>query len=279
MAARPLTLEELSDYLEWNIEKEDDLPAYSPTSILDVCKGLVIAREVSGKTCIYFVHSSVKEYLTQNRILDEARAHLEVGRNCIFYLHQNQFRRNDQSDMEGGKPEEKTYPTREKSYSEKSNPVEMYFSDSDDLDYFGDVSEVISSLRISTPPTDIETLRDLILDSNEQTATIDRLSSKHPFLVYAKEYWLYHTRTMHKSDPAWNEFSNLVTERRRLMFDIIPWAKTNVGAPITMTSRKQYRMLANDWANQMKHYALSRLVVDWATIVSERRSRRAKGPL
>ncbi|RVD83234.1 uncharacterized protein DFL_007630 [Arthrobotrys flagrans] len=277
MAARPLTLEELSDYLEWNVKTEDDLPAYSPTSILDVCKGLVVAREVKGKTCIYFVHSSLKEYLMENRILDEARAHLEVGRSCIYYLHQKQFQLiGEEDDIVKGKSEKKVHPIGEKN-SEKSDFQEINFSDSDDPDDFGDISNVVSSLQITPLPTDIETLRDLIADSNQQTAIVDRLAPKNPFLTYAKEYWLYHTRTMHSSDPAWGDFSNFVTGKRKLIFDIVPWARTNVGAPIMIASREQYRMLANDWANQMKHYALSRLVVDWATIASERRSRR--GPL
>ncbi|KAK6510621.1 hypothetical protein TWF506_009724 [Arthrobotrys conoides] len=283
MAARPLTLKELSDYLEWNIDTEDDLPAYSPTSILDVCKGLVVAREVKGKTCIYFIHSSLKQYLLDNRILDEARAHLEVGRVCIDYLHQSKFQFINQEDgiatIEKPEIERKLHSMREKWNSGKSDCQELGFSNSDDPDDFEDISAVVSSLRISPPPTDIETLRYLIADSNQQTANLDRFSSKNRFLTYAKEYWLYHTRTMHKSDPAWNEFSNLITEKRKLIFDIIPWVRTNAGAPITITSRKQYRMLANDWANQMKHYAVSRLVVDWATISSERKSRRARAPL
>ncbi|KAF3180736.1 hypothetical protein TWF788_006761 [Orbilia oligospora] len=282
IAARPLTLEELSDYLEWKIGTEDDLPAYSPTSILDVCRGLVIAREVQGKTCIYFVHSSLKQYLMENRILDEPRAHLEVGRGCIYYLHQSKFQLIDhEEDMTKDEKIEKAHSSigENKKNFKNSDYQEIDFSESDDLDDSDDMSAIVSTLRISPPPTDIETLRDLIADSNQQTTITERLSSKNRFLVYAKEYWLYHTRTMHKSDPAWGDFSGLVIEKRKLLFDIIPWVRTNVGAPITVASRKQYRMLANDWANQMKHYALSRLVVDWATIASERRSRRARAPL
>ncbi|KAF3257645.1 hypothetical protein TWF192_000935 [Orbilia oligospora] len=282
IAARPLTLEELSDYLEWKIGTEDDLPAYSPTSILDVCRGLVIAREVQGKTCIYFVHSSLKQYLMENRILDEPRAHLEVGRGCIYYLHQSKFQFIDHEEyMTKDEKIEKAHSSigENKKNFKNLDYQEIDFSESDDLDDSDDISAIVSTLRISPPPTDIETLRDLITDSNQQTTITERLSSKNRFLVYAKEYWLYHTRTMHKSDPAWGDFSGLVIEKRKLLFDIIPWVRTNVGAPITVASRKQYRMLANDWANQMKHYALSRLVVDWATIASERRSRRARAPL
>ncbi|EGX50083.1 hypothetical protein AOL_s00076g434 [Orbilia oligospora ATCC 24927] len=282
IAARPLTLEELSDYLEWNVETGDDLPAYSPTSVLDVCRGLVIAREVQGKTCIYFVHSSLKQYLMENRILDETRAHLEVGRGCIYYLHQTKFQLMDQEeDMTKDEKIEKAYHSirKNKKNLKNSDYQEIDFSESDDLDDFSDISTIVSTLRISPPPTDIETLRDLITDSNQQTTIIERLSPKNRFLAYAKEHWLYHTRAMHKSDPAWGDFSSLVIEKRKLLFDIIPWVRTSAGAPITVASRKQYRMLANDWANQMKHYALSRLVVDWATIASERRSKRARAPL
>ncbi|KAK6511647.1 hypothetical protein TWF481_000556 [Arthrobotrys musiformis] len=284
IAARPLTLEELTDYLQWNVETEDGLPAYSPTSILDVCKDLVIPRHVNGKTCIYFVHSSVKEYLAENRILDDSRAHLEVARGCIHYLHQKQFEYIDEGDdAEGRNPRKEPHSVgdQKKAHLEKLEHIDLDFSDSEGHDDIAELSGLVSNLDLETPPlpTDIETLRDLITDSNQQTSIIEKLSAKSPFLIYAKEYWFYHTRTMHKTDPAWNEFSNLVMEKRRLLFDIIPWTRTTSGAPIKITSRKRYRTLANDWANRMRHYALSRLVVDWATIVSERRSKRGHGPL
>ncbi|KAF3231493.1 hypothetical protein TWF191_005562 [Orbilia oligospora] len=182
IAARPLTLEELSDYLEWKIGTEDDLPAYSPTSILDVCRGLVIAREVQGKTCIYFVHSSLKQYLMENRILDEPRAHLEVGRGCIYYLHQSKFQFIDHEEyMTKDEKIEKAHSSigENKKNFKNLDYQEIDFSESDDLDDSDDISAIVSTLRISPPPTDIETLRDLITDSNQQTTITERLSSKN----------------------------------------------------------------------------------------------------
>ncbi|KAK6354024.1 Ankyrin repeat and SOCS box protein 7 [Orbilia blumenaviensis] len=284
-AARPLSIEELNDYLNWNtVDKEEEgelLPAYSPTDILDVCRGLVVGKQVGGRLEVYFVHESVKEYLLQNGILDNPRAHLEVGRGCLYYLHQRQFEYipspSEQELIKKPKPEKKKAHPKEKNILDLQD---LSFSSDSDADEETDpFAPIPTSTSSSTPSTDIDTLTALLTSTANLTAITTHLTSKNPFLTYAKEYHLYHTRTMHKSDPGWTHFVNLITEKRKLLVEIIPWVKTNVGGYIEVASRRQYRMLANDWANRMKHFALSRLVVDWATVAEERRSRRGNAPL
>ncbi|KAF3931488.1 hypothetical protein ABW19_dt0204855 [Dactylella cylindrospora] len=265
VAPEPLKIEALSDYLDWD-SRSGDLPAYSSSAILDVCKGLVVCEGSEDEIYVRFVHPTFKEYLLENKILDEPRAHLEVARTCLAYLHQSDF----EHKVQHGKGKELKVSDEDSDAS--SEDLERF----NGLPMVSSVSSPLSEVELrSRDELGLEHLRRTLSAAQSQPMMIEQFTKVHPFLPYAKAYWLYHTRTMDKSDQSWRPFKNLVMQKRKLLFDIIPWTTAPSGDQITVHSAKEYRKLANNWANQMKHFALSRLVVDWAT----RSSLSQHGPL
>lgn len=257
VASGPVTLDAMSDYLGWSATGSE-LPAYESTSFLDVCKGLVVAELYNGKHYAQFVHSTVREYLIEQGIVRESSAHVEVGRICMAYINQSAFehKKPDEKGVLLGLGPRSGAPERLPSYAGSMG------SDSDDE--MVDFTELWAAFDRLHPGSDVENIHRTLSLSSSQRRIVDQLTQTHPFLPYALDNWLYHTRAMKKQDPGYQFFRSLISLEKALLFDTVPWIKTVSGGPIMIDSRRRYIQLGNDWANKMKHFTLSRGLVDWA---------------
>ena len=93
VARRPLSVEELAEFLAFNSDKggsftfqRDWRPENQRDTVLSTCSSLISIVNVDGSAVIQFSHSSVKEYLTSNRIAESrvSRYHISLEPAHIF---------------------------------------------------------------------------------------------------------------------------------------------------------------------------------------------------
>lgn len=205
-AQRPLTLEELREAFNINPGKTawdaDKLVSDMPRFLSDSCGGLLAVDE--EHLTVHFVHRSVKDYLFSeptNMMYDEnmKKADLYMGDIIVTYLNLEWFdrqlakakstmlprsRSNSSEMLEGSRPRYHI-ANRFEARLPKSNRRFTFRS------IWGGSEASEPTIRENSRP---ETHSRLKAIPENEVGFKERTRRAHPFLSYAQDYWLFHTK-------------------------------------------------------------------------------------
>ncbi|KAI8635647.1 hypothetical protein F5Y19DRAFT_17847 [Xylariaceae sp. FL1651] len=202
------------------------------------CENLVRVDE--EYQLVQFAHSTIRKFITEEPLdstlvefhVDLKEVDHEIGEKCVTYLNFNDF---------------KTTVTR--------RPRPILLQDTTQiaqsaLGYQSKPALILAKLhpKRASKPVDLSSFRSLTI--KDSSTTYERLALGYPFLEYAVNNWLLHTRNFHQErSKTWSVWENMVVHGHNLAKP--PWGASdfNVNGPILK------------WACDTHHYALIRLIV------------------
>ncbi|KAK8023696.1 Vegetative incompatibility protein HET-E-1 [Apiospora rasikravindrae] len=234
-AKRHMTLDELHEAIAIVPNQqfsEPDRQCNSMDKISSWCENLVEVEEESK--LVHFAHHSVRTFLLEKDTdatlmefhlgLDEANN--QLGEISLTYLNFNDFKT--------------ALITQPKPLSIR-NPIAIVQATAKP----GSKLATVYSSAIKPGQKAFDLRRAIDPDGGAAAIKISRaLIREHPFMKYASEHWIHHTRFLrNRKSRAWMILRQVVSAK--LSFSILPW-----------TGDSQ----ALEWAKQNRHYAILRLL-------------------
>ncbi|CAH0042172.1 unnamed protein product [Clonostachys rhizophaga] len=245
VAKRRLTFDELSEavYIEVGQKYSDTSKRLNESTNLAIwSENLLHINEEN--TAVYFAHQSIYDFMTSTNIDDDvATFHVNieaadhnVGEICLTYLHFNDFQTTLASRLRpatGISPASiptTAFTTNNRVWNSTRRLIERKVIKKNHDDLF-DLSVMPSYDRASTD------------------ATLESFQARYPFLNYASQHWISHTKTFQDGKSrGFKLWKRIVTEGHPLTRR--PWLDSDNGCELDANTL--------GWAVQAEHFALVR---------------------